>query len=113
MARVQWSTAARRQFDALLGWYQQFRGPEHAARVAADIRQAIRRTAARPTLYPWVGTVHLELADLPTSFRRVLARRSQHTIYYRYDAAAGWISVLQIRGAGRLSPDPGDLTEPA
>ena len=109
MARVRWSAAARQQFDALLGWHQQFRSPEQAARIAADIRQTIRRAAARPTLYPWVGSVHVDLSDLPHSFRRVLTRQSQHTIYYRYDAADGWINILQIQGRGQLPPSAKDL----
>ncbi|MBI3971153.1 MAG: type II toxin-antitoxin system RelE/ParE family toxin [Chloroflexi bacterium] len=109
MARFRWSAAARHQLDALLDWHERQRGPEQAARLAADIRQAVRRAAARPELYPWVGSIHAELSSLPRSIRRVLTRPSHHAIYYRYDAADGWISILQIRGSRQLPPSADEL----
>ena len=109
MARFRWTEVARLRFETLIEWQERERGVEQAARVATDIREAIRRAAATPELYPWVGSVHSELADLPHSFRRVLTRPPHHTIYYRYDEAEGWINILELTGSGQTPPSRAKL----
>jgi plasmid stabilization system protein ParE len=110
VAYVRWSTAALHRFEAILEWQEQNRGTDQAARVAADIRSAVRAASSAPDLYPWVGSIFQDLADLPHAFRRVLTRPAHHAVYYRYDAHEDGISILDIRGSGQRQPAPDDLT---
>lgn len=93
-----------------LAWLERHRGPEHTARTAASIEQAIMRAAENPELYVWVGSIHQVLTGLPRSVRRVLTRRPRYAVYYRYAAAADEIQILSIRGGGQLSPTAEELT---
>jgi plasmid stabilization system protein ParE len=104
VARVRWTAVARQDFVSLVRWYRLNRDPVVATRVAASVMAAVRRAAARPLLYSWVGSIHSELADQPTTVRRIVAQPPQHTIYYHYDATAGEVNILHIRGPGQDLP---------
>jgi plasmid stabilization system protein ParE len=74
MATVRWSARARSEFRAERRWLREYRGAEAVARVTQEVAEAVNRVAENPLGYAWVGSIHVELAAVPSSFRRVLTR---------------------------------------
>jgi plasmid stabilization system protein ParE len=107
--RVRWTPTARRDLRTIAAWLHQNRSAEQAARAIDSIEQAVLRAAESPELYVWVGSIHAALAGLPRTVHRVLTRRPRYAVYYRHVATANEIQILGVRGAGQLSPAPGEL----
>lgn len=104
MPRERWARDAVAELDLALTWLELHRGVDEAARAAFDIAAAVERAAKNPRAYPWVGSVYPELSVLGRDVRRVIARRSRHTIFFRVTSDGDGVQILAVRGAGQLPP---------
>lgn len=84
------SPRAREHIRAIHTWWRQHRSaaPEM---FAEELGSAFRLIAANPRS----GPPHVAIADVP-GVRRVLLRRSQYRLYYRFDPTRDRIEVLAV-----------------
>jgi plasmid stabilization system protein ParE len=109
VAAVHWSTAALRDYDALLEWLDRHRGPPIAARAAAMIVRAAATAARNPRMNAWVGARYQSLEGAPQSYRRILTAPPYYVVFYRIMLDEGGVELLRTRGATQAPPNPRDL----
>jgi len=110
VAQVRWSTPALRDLRLVVEWLDEHHGPRVAAGAAQEIADAVRRLAARPHAFAWVGSIYPELEALESDWRRALTRTRRHVVFYRYRPESDEVDIFAVRGAGQLPPPLEDIT---